>query len=110
MNCYSCGKQKEELHSKNSELLPGVKLLMCKSCIEAKYEPRHVIIIASRSFGAEKVRNFIVNRRYLGEEITGVELIPYVVSAGFRALTSAVAAATRTACPSAPRSIDPPLR
>lgn len=77
MICASCKKPKSELHYKNSELLPGVKLMMCQSCIDLKYEPRHIVIIASRSYGSnnEKVRDFIIKRRYLGEEITGMELI-----------------------------------
>jgi hypothetical protein len=75
MKCSSCNKSKAELHYKNSELLPGVKNLMCQSCIDLKFEPRHMIIIASRSYGADKVRDFIVKRRYIGDEITGLEMM-----------------------------------
>lgn len=75
MKCYSCDKQKNELHPKKSELIDGVMCLMCQMCIDAKYEPRWVIILAARSKGADIVRDFIVKRRYIGKEILANELI-----------------------------------
>ena len=75
MLCYSCGKQKADLNAKKSTLIPGVVLLMCASCIEKKYEPRWVIILAARQNSPAHVREFILKRRYLGKEISGSELI-----------------------------------
>ena len=75
MKCYSCNKQKNEVHPKKSELLDGVTALMCQMCIEAKFEPRWIIVLAGRSKGADKVRDFIVKRRYIGDEILARELI-----------------------------------
>lgn len=75
VKCYSCDKQKNELHPKKSELIDGVMCLMCQMCIDAKYEPRWVIILAARSKGADIVRDFIVKRRYIGKEILANELI-----------------------------------
>jgi hypothetical protein len=75
MNCYSCGKQKEGLHPKKSEILDGVISLMCQTCIDSRFEPRWVIVLGGRSKGADSVRDFIVKRRYLGNEIFANELI-----------------------------------
>lgn len=75
MVCYSCGQPKNELTPKKSALLSGINLLMCKKCLEMKYEPRWIIIISARQQGASHVRDFIVKRRYLGKEITANELI-----------------------------------
>jgi hypothetical protein len=48
---------------------------MCDACIEGKYEPRWSIILAGRQFGSEKVRDYIVKRRYYGKDITANEII-----------------------------------
>jgi hypothetical protein len=48
---------------------------MCDSCIEAKMEPRWTIILAGRQLGSDKVRDFIVKRRYHGKDITANEII-----------------------------------
>lgn len=76
MLCYSCNKQKNEINLKKSSLLPGVNLMMCASCVELKYEPRWVIILAGRQRGTQYVREYIIKRRYIGKEILGSELIP----------------------------------
>jgi NMD protein affecting ribosome stability and mRNA decay len=75
MLCYSCGKQKNDLISKKSTLLHGINLFMCQTCIDNKYEPRWVIILAARSNDPNYVREYIVKRRYVGNEISGSELI-----------------------------------
>lgn len=75
MLCYSCGKQKNDLISKKSSLLHGINLFMCQTCIESKFEPRWVIILAARSNDPAYVREYIVKRRYAGNEISGSELI-----------------------------------
>jgi hypothetical protein len=74
VKCACCNKSKNSLSPKNSELLNGVTLLMCETCIQSKYEPRSIIVIAARSNGPEYVRDFIVKRRYLGNDILAVEL------------------------------------
>lgn len=75
MICYSCGKNKNELHPCKSSLLNGVNVLMCQTCIDSKYEPRWVVVLAGRTFGSDHVRDFIVKRRYIGKEIFANELI-----------------------------------
>lgn len=75
MLCQSCEKSKAQLFSKNSNIINDIGLVLCQSCIDAKYEPRWIIILAGRSYGPEAVRNYITSRRYLGREITASELI-----------------------------------
>ena len=75
LTCYSCSKQKNDLHAKKSGLLSGVNLLMCQTCIDHKFEPRWVIILAGRQHGPSHVRDFIVRNKYVGREISAHELI-----------------------------------
>ena len=75
MQCYSCGKQKNELHQRKSDIIVGVALFMCQTCIDSKFEPRWVIILAGRQNGTESVRDYIIKRRYVGETISAEELI-----------------------------------
>jgi len=74
MRCYSCDQPKNELNPKKSALL-GLNLLLCKKCIELRYEPRWIIILAGRKFGSESVREYIIKHRYVGKEISASELI-----------------------------------
>lgn len=72
--CYSCNKSKNKLEAKKSALLP-INLLICETCISNKLEPRWVVILAGRSNGSDHVKEFIVKRRYIGNEITASELL-----------------------------------
>jgi hypothetical protein len=71
--CYSCSKTKNKLNAKKSSLLP-INLLMCETCISSKFEPRWVIILAGRSQGPDYVRDFVLKKRYIGNEISASEL------------------------------------
>jgi len=72
--CYSCNKTKNKLTMKKSTLV-SINLLMCESCILSKFEPRWLIILAGRQQGAEVVREFVLKRKYVGQEITASELL-----------------------------------
>ncbi len=72
--CYSCNKSKNKLEVRKSSLLP-INLLICEACHSAKLEPRWVIILAGRSNGSDHVKEFIIKKRYLGNEITASELL-----------------------------------
>jgi len=72
--CYSCNKNKNKLNLKKSSLLP-INLLICETCIDSKFEPRWIIILAGRQMGSEYVREFVVKRRYIGNEISASELL-----------------------------------
>ena len=75
MNCYSCGKLKNELHPINSRVLKGVTVLMCQSCIDDGMEPRWIVVLGGKTFGPDHVKDFIVKRKYCGKVIAAEELI-----------------------------------
>lgn len=72
--CYSCNKTKNKLSVKKSTVLP-INLFMCETCINEKYEPRWVLVIAGRQFGSDHVKEFILKRKYIGDEISASELL-----------------------------------
>lgn len=72
--CYSCNKTKSQLQVKRSTLLP-INLLMCETCIISKFEPRWLIILAGRQNGSEFVRDFVIKKRYIGNDISASELL-----------------------------------
>jgi len=72
--CYSCNKTKNQLNVRKSSLLP-INLLMCETCVTSKFEPRWVIILTGRQNGPESVRDFILKKRYIGNDISASELL-----------------------------------
>jgi hypothetical protein len=72
--CYCCGQTKHKLNVKKSGLLP-ISLLMCETCINSRLEPRWVVILSGRSNGPDHVKDFILKRRYPGNEISASELL-----------------------------------
>ena len=72
--CYSCNKTKNKLSVKKSSLFQ-INLLMCETCVSSKFEPRWAIILAGRQFGSDSVREFILKKRYVGDEISASELL-----------------------------------
>jgi hypothetical protein len=72
--CYSCNKTKNKLNAKRSSLLP-INLLMCETCINSKLEPRWVVVLAGRQNGMDSVKEFVVKKRYVGNDISASELI-----------------------------------
>lgn len=74
MICGVCSKQKNQLLTKKSRLL-DINLLMCQMCAKAKMEPRWVIILAARQFGSDLVTDYIVNHKYVGDEIKASDIM-----------------------------------
>jgi len=72
--CASCRKPKYEVHGKASELIPTMNVLMCKTCINKGYEPRHIVILAARS-GISEAKIYIVNNLYIGEKIPAEDIL-----------------------------------
>jgi len=72
--CYSCNKTKNKLNVRKSILIP-INLLMCETCITSKFEPRWVIILAGRQLGSDSVKEFIIKKRYCGNDIAASELL-----------------------------------
>jgi hypothetical protein len=48
---------------------------MCETCINNKLEPRWVIILAGRQFGADVVKEHVLKKKYVGETISASELL-----------------------------------
>ena len=67
--CSSCDSIRYQLKRKKSKLLPSFTLNLCSDCIEKKYEPRWIVIMAARRYGADKVSNYLEPKRYVGEDI-----------------------------------------
>lgn len=72
--CYSCNKTKNKLNVRKSILIP-INLLMCETCITSKFEPRWIIILAGRQLGSDSVKEFIIKKRYCGNDIAASELL-----------------------------------
>jgi len=72
--CYSCNKSKNKLNVKKSSLI-SINLFMCETCITSKFEPRWVVILAGRQLGSDAVKEFIVKKRYCGNDISASELL-----------------------------------
>lgn len=73
--CYSCSKSKFKISVKKSKLITGINIMLCDQCIILAYEPRWIIILAGREFGSDKVKDYILNHKYYGEEISATELL-----------------------------------
>lgn len=75
MKCQVCGKPKQTVHPKKSALMVGHTFLICDACKEKKYEPRHLIILVARSKGPATVREHLLKRLYVGEEINATDIV-----------------------------------
>jgi hypothetical protein len=75
MKCQVCDQHRAELHARKSRLMAGMTLTLCNDCINAKREPRFLIILVGRQEGPAKVADYIRTRRYCGKEITARELV-----------------------------------
>jgi len=73
--CGSCRKQKNQVFAKKSDIIKGVTVLVCQTCLDNNFEPRWAIVLGGRSHGFESVKQYIVKRKYVGPEITANELI-----------------------------------
>lgn len=72
--CYCCNKSKNQLSVRKSILLP-INLLMCETCITSKFEPRWVVILAGRQNGSDSVKEFVIKKKYCGNDIAASELL-----------------------------------
>lgn len=74
--CQSCDQQKASLQKVNSVLVKGMGLNLCKTCIDSKYEPRFLVILAVQQYGmSDVVRKFITEQRYIGSPIAASDIV-----------------------------------
>jgi len=75
MKCQSCDQHRQKLNKTQSRLIPSMEIYLCNDCKKGKYEPRWLVVLAGRSFGAEAVEEVVSKRRYKGDEIALKELL-----------------------------------
>jgi len=73
MKCQCCVTQKSDVVAKESALIKGNKLLLCKECASMNHEPRYFVIIAARS--SRDVRTHILQKQYCGDEIPASDVL-----------------------------------
>jgi protein-arginine kinase activator protein McsA len=73
MICQCCHSQKARLHNKDSELIPGTKILICTKCVNEGHEPRHNVILGS--FSGRDVSKYVVDSLYCGKSLQANEVI-----------------------------------
>lgn len=72
--CQCCNMPRAELKNYKSKLI-NMKLIMCATCIDSKFEPRFVIILTARSKGIEAVKEYINKHRYVGDPIHAKDIV-----------------------------------
>jgi NMD protein affecting ribosome stability and mRNA decay len=73
--CYSCSIARNKINAVKSSLIPSINLMLCETCLASGYEPRWAIVIAGRQSGSELVKDYVLNKKYIGEEIVASELL-----------------------------------
>lgn len=75
MVCTSCQKPKSGLRKRKSKLL-GTNLFLCSVCFDKKFEPRYAVIIRfQETRDLVDIADYLRNHRYVGNEITALELL-----------------------------------
>lgn len=72
--CAVCQKNKFQLRNRKSKL-NGQPMFVCNDCFTNKYEPRWLVIITAQDSGIEAVQDYLVNHKYVGDEIPAVDLV-----------------------------------
>ena len=74
MICSVCKRQRHNVTTKKSALMPGVDLILCGECLEGKREPRWTIILAGRGGKILEIRPYLKHHRYVGDDITAADI------------------------------------
>lgn len=72
--CAVCQRNKHQLRNRKSKL-NGQVMFVCNDCFAGKYEPRWLIIITAQDDGIQAVQDYLINRKYVGDEIPAVDLV-----------------------------------
>ena len=73
MNCQCCGHQKSTLRGVDSELAPGVALVLCESCRSEGHQPRWLVALSAKS--GRDVRKYITEKNYCGKILHASEIV-----------------------------------
>jgi len=52
-----------------------MQMYLCNDCFTNKYEPRWLVILVGQDEGAAAVQDYLLNHKYVGEEIPAVDLV-----------------------------------
>lgn len=52
-----------------------MQMYLCNNCFTNKYEPRWLVILVGQSEGIEAVQDYLLTKKYVGEEISAVDLV-----------------------------------
>lgn len=69
LRCSSCDEPRYELKIRKSRLISSQTFYACNTCSTKRFEPRWIVIMAARRYGAEYVSDYLRPKRYVGEEI-----------------------------------------
>ena len=58
-----------------SKTLPGARFIACAGCREAGWEPRPLVVLGAIYGDNDVARQFIRERRYVGEDIKASEIL-----------------------------------
>lgn len=72
--CAVCAKNKHQLRRRISKL-NGQQMFVCNSCFDNKYEPRWLVIITGQQDGIQAVQDYLLNHKYVGDEIPAADLV-----------------------------------
>lgn len=72
--CAVCQKNKHQLRARRSKLNQQT-MFVCNTCFDRKLEPRWLIIVTGQDEGIDFVQEYLVKHRYVGDEITAVDLV-----------------------------------
>ena len=75
MTCSVCKRNRQNVTTKKSALMPGIDLILCNECLDNKREPRWMIIMAGRSGNTDKIKPYLRHHRYCGDKITAEEIL-----------------------------------
>lgn len=83
IKCTVCQRPRHSLKARKSRLKPDMQMWLCGECIEARREPRFLVVLIARNDRSrlspdvkEALRDCIVKHKYYGEKITAEEITP----------------------------------
>jgi len=74
LKCSVCNGIKNTLTLSPSQIMPKMNLYLCNTCLAQGYEPRYLVVLAARSFGADYVKKFLDGNLYVGKPVTSKDL------------------------------------
>jgi hypothetical protein len=76
VKCTVCQRPRHSLKARKSKLNPMMQMWLCGECIEAKREPKFLVILMARQrpLPEDQEKDCIRNHRYYGDKILAEEI------------------------------------